>query len=119
MSTEVDDIPKYPTAKSRIQAIAELPEAEREVAVEHMHEQDAQRMAENFGNAVRARPEHDENGEIWEEDRVRPATAEDNVEPITSKAAFLATTREHIRVATDGVALANWWNSRGSKTAAP
>lgn len=111
--TEVDDVPKHQTAKARIQAIAELPEPEREAAAEHMHEQDAERMAENFGNAVRARPEHDADGVVWEEDGERPATPEDA--EITSKNQFLANTREHIRVATDGVALANWWNSDEQK----
>jgi hypothetical protein len=112
--TEVDDIPKHQTAKARIQAIAELPDAEREAAADDMHEQDAARMAINFGNAIAARPEpHDADGVVWEEDGERPATAEDA--EITSKNQFLATTREHIRVATDGVALANWWNSDEQK----
>jgi hypothetical protein len=116
--TEVEDIPKHQTAKARIQAIAELPEAEREAASAHMHEQDAERMAENFSNAMSARPEHDENGEIWEEDGVRPATAEDRAEfSGLSKAQFLATTREHIRVAADWRALGTWWNSDEQKQA--
>lgn len=103
-----------PTAKARVQAIAEiLDEDDREAAAEHMHEQDAERMAENFGNAVRARPEHDADGVVWEEDGERPETPEDA--EITSKKHFLATTREHIRVATDGVALASWWNSDEQK----
>ena len=116
MRPEVDDIPSAEqTAKARIQAIAELPEAERDAAADDMHEQDAQRMAENFGNAVRARPEHDADGVIWEEDGERPATPEDG--EITSKNQFLANTREHIRVATDGVALASWWNAEEQKQA--
>jgi hypothetical protein len=111
--TEVEDIPKHQTARARIQAIAELPEAEREEAVEHMHEQDAERMAGSFRNAMSAPVTHDADGVIWEEDGERPATADDA--EITSKAQFLAVTREHIRVATDGVALANWWNSDEQK----
>jgi hypothetical protein len=104
--TEIDDIPKYQTAKARVKAIAELPEAEREAAAEDMHEQDSERMAENFGNAIDARPgaateeemarakhaflmkgrktplpDHDEHGEVWDEDRVRPATPEDFESP--------------------------------------
>lgn len=96
----------HQTAKARVQAIAELPEDEREAASEHMHEQDAERMAENFSNAIEARPgaateeemarakqafimkgrkikpvEHDEHGEVWDEDHVRPATAEDFESP--------------------------------------
>jgi hypothetical protein len=113
--TEVDDIPKYQTAKARVKAIADLPEAEREAAADDMHEQDAERMAGSFANAVRARPEHDADGVIWEEHGERPATPDDA--EITSKNQFLMNTREHIRVATDGVALASWWNAEEQKQA--
>jgi phage recombination protein Bet len=104
------------TAKARVQAIAEISdEDEREAASQHMHEQDAERMAENFSNAIDARPaaateeeiarakqafimkgrktkpvEHDEHGEVWEEDSVRPATPEDFESPPTSRPANAA-----------------------------
>lgn len=105
----------FKTARARNADIAKLPEAEREAETERVHEQDAERMAGSFRNAMSAQePPHDADGVVWEEDGERPATPEDSAE-ITSKAQFLLATRERIRTATDGQVLADWWNSEDQK----
>jgi phage recombination protein Bet len=86
-------------------------ESVREPTAEEIHEIGEERsdqwgdaQGDRLNNAINARPAHDEDGVVL------------NDAP-TSKAQFLATTREHIRVATDGVALAAWWNAEEQKQA--
>lgn len=114
-----DEMEQASTARARNAAIAELPEDERREATEHAIDEWGDRQATSLRNAMSA-PTHDADGVIWEEDGERPATPEDDVKENpwrTSKNQFLAATREHIRVATDGVALAAWWNSDEQKQA--
>lgn len=84
-------------------------DAVREPTTEEIQEVGEERSGEwgdaqgdRLNNAINARPEHDADGVVLDADP-------------TSKNHFLAATREHIRVATDGVALANWWNSSEQK----
>jgi hypothetical protein len=86
-------------------------ESVREPTAEEIHEIGEDRsdqwgdaQGDRLMNAINERPAHDADGVVLDE-------------VPTSKAQFLATTREHIRVATDGVALANWWNSEEQKQA--
>lgn len=107
------------TARARNAAIAELPENERSEATERAIDEWGDREAANMRNGMLPSDpgKHDADGVVWDEDGERPATPEDGAEFVSSKAQFLAVTREHIRVATDGVALAAWWNSDEQKQA--
>jgi hypothetical protein len=88
------------TARARIEAINDLPEDERAAASEQMHEDYSQREADRMRNGMRP-----DDTVVWGEAEV------------TSKNQFLLTTRERIRTATDGQALADFWNSEEQKQA--
>jgi phage recombination protein Bet len=72
-----------PTARARNAAIAELPEDERHEATERAIDEWGDRQAGSLRNGMNVHKpvQHDEHGEVWEENGTRPASPEDFESP--------------------------------------